>query len=290
MGDPAMAQVSGTGAAAVGCEAMEDPPLTREEELEVEERSPPKAKVVHAAVAQQGEDELDRPLGSLFWSGVAAGFGIMASLWAQAALHRLLPDAPWREAVAGLGYTLGFLIVILGRMQLFTEHTMVAVLPLARAPSLGKLGRVARLWSAVFAGNILGAATISALSVYAHLQSAEMLTAMHEVSARLLDRDAGNTLLQAIPAGFLIAAVAWMRSAADDGSFWIVLAVTYPIAICGFAHVIAGASEAFLLVWTGSAGIGWLLGTFLLPALAGNIIGGTGLFAMLAHAQVKAEI
>ena len=33
-----------------------------------------------------------------------------------------------------------------------------------------------------------------------------------------------------------------------------------------------------------------MIGTFLVPALVGNIIGGTGLFAMLAHAQVKEEI
>src|SRR3954470_11602212 len=136
--------------------AEETPPLSEAEEREVEERSPPKAKVVHAAVVQQGEDELERPSGSLFWSGIAAGIAIMASVAAQGALHRRLPDAPWRELVAGFGYCLGFLIVILSRMQLFTEHTMLAVLPLMRERTLRNLGRTARLWAAVFAGNIAG--------------------------------------------------------------------------------------------------------------------------------------
>src|SRR3954471_8810994 len=108
------------------------PPLSESEEQEVEERSPPRARVVHAAVIKQGEDELERPVGSLFWSGLAAGLAMMASVWAQAALTQHLPHAPWVEAVSALGYTLGFLIVILGRLQLFTEHTMVAVLPLAK--------------------------------------------------------------------------------------------------------------------------------------------------------------
>jgi formate/nitrite transporter FocA (FNT family) len=270
--------------------AEDAPPLSEAEEREIEERSPPKAKIVHAAVAQQGEDELDRPVGSLFWSGVAAGFGIMGSVWAEAALHRHLPPEIWRDAVAGLGYSLGFLIVILGRMQLFTEHTMVAILPLAREPNRRNFGRVARLWSAVLAGNLAGVAAISALAVYGHIQSQELMGAMIDESAKLLAKSPGELLLQGIPAGFLIASVAWIRSAADDSSFWIVLALTYPIALGGFTHVIAGGAEAFILLWSGAAGIQWVVGAFLLPALVGNILGGTGLFALLAHAQVKEEI
>ncbi|MFL6846089.1 MAG: formate/nitrite transporter family protein [Allosphingosinicella sp.] len=268
----------------------EPPPLSEAEEREVEERSPPKAKVVHAAVVQQGEDELERPVGSLFWSGLAAGIAIMASVAAQGALHKGLPDAPWRELVAGFGYCLGFLIVILGRMQLFTEHTMVAVLPLMAERTGRNLKRTARLWGIVCAGNLIGAAAIAAAAIHLHLQSREMTAAMLEVSAKLLEKSPSEVLLQGIPAGFLIASIAWIRSAADDSSFWIITALTYMIAIGGFTHVIAGAAEAFLLLWAGKAGLGWVVGGFLLPALAGNIIGGTGLFAMLAHAQVKAEI
>jgi formate/nitrite transporter FocA (FNT family) len=268
----------------------EPPPLSESEEQEVEERSPPRARVVHAAVVKQGEDEFERPTGSLFWSGLAAGIAIIASVWAQGGLHQRLPDAPWRELVAGLGYTLGFIIVILGRMQLFTEHTMVAVLPLAKEPNRRNFARTARLWSVVFAGNVIGAAFMAALCVHARIVSPELLGSMLDVSGKLLQKSAGEILLQGIPAGFLIASIAWIRSAADDSSFWIVLVLTYAIALGGFTHVIAGAAEAFLLLWAGKASLAWVLGTFLVPALAGNVIGGTGLFAMLAHAQVKAEI
>lgn len=270
--------------------ADEQPHLSAEEEQEVRDRSAPESRIVHAAVVKQGEDELARPLRSLFWSGVAAGVGIMASVWAQSALHHHLPDAPWREAVAALGYTLGFLIVILGRMQLFTEHTMVAVLPLARSPSGAKLARVAKLWTVVFLGNLIGVAVISALCVYARIQSPQLLHAMLEVSLKLHEESPTQILLQGIPAGFLIASVAWIRSAADDSSFWIVFALTYPIALGGFTHVVAGAAEAFLLLWSGEAGIGWVFAGFVIPAFIGNVLGGTGLFALLAHAQVKEEL
>jgi len=270
--------------------ADDPPPLSEAQEKEVEERSAPEAKIVHAAVSRQGEDELSRPLGSLFWSGLAAGIAMMASVAAQGAFHYRLPDAAWRELVGGLGYSLGFMIVILGRMQLFTEQTMVAVLPLARETTARNFGRVSRLWSVVFAGNLVGAAAISAAGFYFHLQSPELTRAMVEVSSKLLEKTPVELFAQAIPAGFLIASVAWIRTAADDSGFWIVLVITYAIAIGGFTHVIAGAVEAFLLLWAGKAGIGWVIGGFLLPALAGNIVGGTGLFAMLAHAQVKDEI
>jgi formate/nitrite transporter FocA (FNT family) len=270
--------------------AGEMPHLSEEEEREVDERSPPTAKVVHGAVVKQGEDELERPAGSLFWSGLAAGIAILASVTAEAALRHGLPDAPWREVVSGLGYTLGFIIVILGRMQLFTEHTTVAVLPLMRERTGANLKRTLRLWTIVFAGNLVGTAAISAAAYFLPLQKPELTHAMVEVSAKLLEKAPMAMFLQAIPAGFLIASVAWIRSAADDSGFWIVLVLTYAIALGGFTHVIAGAAEAFLLLWAGKAGIAWVLGGFLVPAFLGNVVGGTGLFAMLAHAQVKEEL
>ncbi|KTT72457.1 formate/nitrite transporter family protein [Sphingomonas endophytica] len=261
-----------------------------EEAEEAEERSAPAARVVHAAVIEQGEEELERPLSSLFWSGVAAGIAIMASVWVSGALHHHLPDTPWSEAVIALGYPFGFLIVILGRLQLFTEHTAVAVVPLVRRPSREGAWRLGRLWATVFVANMIGTAAIAALAVFGPVQSAEVLDGMLAVSRKLTERDAAATLLQAIPAGFLIASIAWIRSAIEGSGFSSVFAVTYAIALGGFAHVVAGAAEAFLLLWHGEVGIGWVAGSFVMPALAGNIIGGTGLFALLAHAQVKDEL
>ena len=134
--------------------------LSEQQKQQVEDHSPPAAKVVHAAVSKQGFDELERPASSLFWSAVAAGVAIMASVWVSGALHHYTPVAPWREAVVALGYPAGFLIVVLGRMQLFTEQTVVAILPLARAKTSRNLRRVARLWTLVFLGNLVGTSTL----------------------------------------------------------------------------------------------------------------------------------
>jgi formate/nitrite transporter FocA (FNT family) len=166
----------------------------------------------------------------------------------------------------------------------------VAILPLAREPNRRVLGRVGRLWALVLAGNLAGTAAVAALAVFGHVQTPELLDGMIAVSAKLQERTALETLAQAIPAGFIMAAVAWVRSAEDEFGFWIVLSLTFAIGICGFAHVVAGAAEAWLLFWTGRVDLAWVFTGFLLPALAGNVIGGTGLFAVLAHAQVRGEI
>ncbi len=127
--------------------------LTHGERQDVGEKlSAPRSPVIYEVVRQQGEDKLRRPDGSLFWSGIAAGMTMMASVIAQGALRQKLPDAPWRDAVSSLGYSVGFLMVILGRMQLFTEQTIVTVLPVMAEPSWLRLWAAARLWIIVFRG------------------------------------------------------------------------------------------------------------------------------------------
>ncbi|WP_043359080.1 formate/nitrite transporter family protein [Belnapia sp. F-4-1] len=257
----------------------------------VENLSSPRSPVIHEVVRRQGEEELKRPNGSLLWSGIAGGITIMASVIAEAALNHKLPSGFLaREVIADLGYTLGFLMVILGRMQLFTEQTIVTVLPVMAAPSWRKLGGTARLWGIVLAGNMIGAAIAAAINIHLHLTSPPLTEAMLEVSRQLLAKDWPQLLAQGVPAGFLIASVAWIRAGVTTGDFAIILVLTYAIALGDFTHVIAGAAEAFLLLFAGEVGFGQALGGMILPALIGNVLGGTGLFALLAHAQVRREM
>jgi formate/nitrite transporter FocA (FNT family) len=157
-------------------------------------------------------------------------------------------------------------------------------------PGWPKLGVVARLWAIVFLANMIGACTAAALNIHVHLMSPGLIASMLEVSEAMLHRTALETLLQAVPAGFLVASIAWIRAGSSGGEFLIVLALTYAIALGDFAHVVAGAAEAFLLMFDGRIGLDRAFGGIILPALAGNIIGGTGLFALLAHAQVHEEL
>lgn len=261
------------------------------EQAEIEELSGPPARIIYQVVRQQGDEELDRPPRSLFWSGTAAGITIMVSVLVQGALRQKLPvDTPGREVISDLGYCLGFLMVIIGRMQLFTEQTIVTVLPVMAEPGWRKLGTAGRLWLIVFAANMIGACAAAAMITLLPLTGPELLHSMLEVCSTLLPRTPTELLLQAIPAGFLLASVAWLRAGSSHSEFWIILFLTYAIVLCGFTHVVAGGAEAFLLLFAGQIGVGHAVFGIILPALIGNVIGGTGLFALLAHAQVQQEI
>ena len=100
----------------------------------------------------------------------------------------------------------------------------------------------------------------------------------------------GEAFVRGIPAGFILATIAWILPNARGQEFWVITLLTWLISLAGFSHVIAGSAEAWLLVTTGKASAGFAIGGFILPALAGNILGGTGLFAVIAHAQVRSEL
>jgi formate/nitrite transporter FocA (FNT family) len=127
---------------------------------------------------------------------------------------------PWREAVSGIGYSVGFLMVILGRMQLFTEQTIVTVLPVMAALSWTKLRATARLWIIVFVANMIGTCVAAAMNGMFHLVSADLLASMLAVSAPLLHKTPLEVFAQAVPAGFIIASVAWIRAAISNAEFW----------------------------------------------------------------------
>lgn len=270
--------------------SIDGPPLSPAEEEKIEEAAPLRAPVLFTVISQNGEEEMRRPATSLFWSAFVAGVAIFASVIAEGALHQKLPPMPARAAIADLGYPLGFIIVILGRMQLFTEQTIVSVLPLARRPTLGGLGRLARLWGIVFGANMLGALLVATVAAKGGLASPDLTLAMREVSRGLLGDSGWETFLQGIPAGFLVAAIAWLLASTKGDHFLIIFVITYVIALGDFSHVVAGGAEAFLLAVAGDASFGWAVFDFVLPALAGNILGGTGLFALFAYAQVRREL
>ncbi|MDP1028259.1 formate/nitrite transporter family protein [Sphingomonas sp. KR1UV-12] len=260
------------------------------EDEDVDDLKAADARELHRTVREEGEEELNRPAAALFWSGLAAGLAINTSLIAEAALHRDLPDTQWRDLVVALGYPIGFVMVILGRMQLFTESTITAMLPLATRPSRWALGRTLRLWGIVLGANLAGTAIAAALIDAGLLGDPELRRAALEVSGRILELGPWGTFLNAIPAGFLIAVIAWSLPNAREQAFLVIVAITYVVAIAGFSHSVVGSDEAFLLLFDGQVGVMQALFALIAPAVLGNLVGGAGLFAVLAHAQVRSDV
>ncbi len=241
-------------------------------------------------IQHDGEEELDRPYGSLFWSGVAAGLMISLSVLGEAIFRTYLPDADWRYLLENLGYSLGFLVVILGRMQLFTENTITTVLPAMRDPVWRVFRRVLVLWSIVLAANVLGAFVVATAFAHGAVIPAELLPAITELSQHATGFAPLEAFQRAIPAGVLVAALVWMLPQSEGFEFFVIMTFTWLIAAGDFTHIVAGSVEMAFLLVQGELGLSTAIGAFFLPVLAGNVLGGTAIFALLAFGQVRREL
>lgn len=267
-----------------------DVDLDANERSDIEDHQRLAAPVVYEIIRQQGVEELERPTSSLWWSGVAAGIAISTSVYCEAFLHSHLPDAEWRPLIENFGYCVGFVIVIMGGFQLFTEQTVTAVLPVLSKPTADSFWRTARVWSIVFAANMVGTFFAAVLSLIVGQVDPEQLEAVLYVSRHFAEKETLAIFLLGMPAGFFIAALVWILPTAKGNEFWLIILLTYMIALGDLAHVVAGSTEVFLLMLIGEESI--LRGVFgiILPAFLGNVIGGTVLFSLIAYAQVKEEM
>jgi len=256
----------------------------------VEELVPPTSVDIYKSISLQAQEELARPGGSLFWSGVTAGIALATSVLAKAMLHMHLVDTEGGILLSHFGYSVGFLVVILGRMQLFTENTITPVLPLLSNPSKSSFLLTARIWGIVFFANILGAMFSALLAAFTGILSPEQVEAIIEISMVVKEHTFKESLLRGIPAGLFIAMIVWMLPSSKGFEIWIIVFITFLISLGEFSHVIAGSVEAFVLLFKGIATVKEALWEFMLPSLIGNILGGTGLFTLLTYARVKEEI
>ena len=256
----------------------------------VEERSTPPTPVIYEVVRRLGEEEMARPWISLWWSGVAAGLSISFSLLAQGVIDMRLPETSWAPLAIAAGYPMGFLMVVLGRQQLFTESTITMVLPVMAAPTGANFSALGRSWSIILAANLAGTLMAALFCTFTPVISPELREAMLELSRHALEKPWSVLFFEAITAGFLMAAMVWLLPGAERAQFQVVALMTYLIAISGSAHIVAGSIEAFLLLVNGRTGLWDATFHFALPVLLGNIVGGTALFAMLSHAQVMREL
>lgn len=269
-------------------EELVTPELTEREKEEAEQRTSVKAHVVHEAVRRDGDAEFERSGSALATSGLAAGLSMGFSFIAEGLLRRYLPNAPWRPLVAKLGYSFGFLIVILARQQLFTENTLTAVLPVLARRSWIVLGRMLRLWAIVLAANLIGAHIIAWVLGNTDAFANETQNVFAQIGRETIAVTAGQAVLRGIFAGWLIAMLVWMRAAIDSGQIPLIVIMTYFVALGGFTHIIAGSIEVLFLVMTGALPwTAWLF-HYMLPVLLGNTIGGVSLVAVINHAQVVA--
>lgn len=260
--------------------------VKKRENAEAAERSSPSGTVVYKAILKEGFDELERPSWALFWSGLAAGLSMGASLITEGLLASHLPDTEWKPLITKFGYSIGFLVVILGRQQLFTENTLTPILPLMLEKTWKRFVGVMRLWGIVLVSNLLGCVAAAFVIGSDTVFSAEVRFQFAEIGRQVVAGSFESHLLRGILAGWLIALMVWVLPFAESARFWVIILLSYIVGLGHFSHVIAGSVDTFFITITGE--ISWLDAfiKFILPTIMGNIIGGVALVAAINHAQV----
>ncbi|MFC4453882.1 formate/nitrite transporter family protein [Deinococcus sonorensis] len=264
------------------------PQMEDQEAQQVEERAAISPLVVHEVIRNLGKEELERPVSALAYSGLAAGLSMGFSLVAEGLLRQHLPDVSWRPLISKFGYSLGFLIVILGRQQLFTENTLTPILPLLHRFSMQRLWQVLRLWGVVLLTNLIGAFLFA--FVISHTDAFESGTraTFADIGRAAADHPFWTIVIRGVFAGWLIALMVWLLPAAEVARVSIIIILTFIVGLAEFSHIIAGSVEVLYLVTTGALSFTKYLGSYMVPTLLGNILGGVSLVAALNHAQVVA--
>ncbi|MFJ2976607.1 formate/nitrite transporter family protein [Kluyvera sp. NPDC087067] len=260
-------------------------------EIEVdEEHLPSRAMAIHEHIRQEGEKEMERDAMALLWSAIAAGLSMGASLLAKGIFHVQLEGVPGGFLLENLGYTFGFIIVIMARQQLFTENTVTAVLPVMQKPTLVNVGLLMRLWGVVLLGNLIGTGVAAWAFEYMPIFDEPTRDAFTKIGMDVMKNSPTEMFSNAIISGWLIATMVWMFPSAGAAKIVVIILMTWLIALGDTTHIVVGSVEILYLVFSGTLHWSDFIWPFALPTLAGNICGGTFIFALMSHAQIRNDM
>ncbi|NCI15227.1 hypothetical protein EHJ07_01735 [Cronobacter muytjensii] len=260
-------------------------------EIEVDEEAlPSRAMAIHEHIRQDGEKEMERDAMALFWSAIAAGLSMGASLLAKGIFHVHLEGIPGGFLLENLGYTFGFIIVIMARQQLFTENTVTAVLPVMHNPTATNVMLLLRLWGVVLLGNIVGTGLAALAFEFMPIFDEATRDAFMKIGMEVMHNTPGEMFANAIISGWIIATMVWMFPSAGAAKIVVIILMTWLIALGNTTHIVVGTVEILYLVFNGTIHWSEFFWPFALPTLAGNIIGGTFIFALLSHAQIRNDM
>jgi formate/nitrite transporter FocA (FNT family) len=270
------------------------PNVAEEADLHAEEGAAPRkdSSEILRDELQEAMDALDRPAGRLCFSGIAAGLEIGFSLFLMATVRKMsqgrLPEPVTNLLVANM-YSFGFVLVVLGRSELFTEQTSLAVMPvLARRASVGS---VLRLWGIIFVSNLVGAALFARLAAYIGPELGVFDRAtLGEIAHSVVDHPGLTIFVSGVLAGWLMGLLSWLVAAGRDTISQIVIVwlITTAIGLERLHHAVLGTAEVLGGVF--ASDMTWAdFAHFLLWATLGNAVGGPVFVALLKTAHTKSE-
>jgi formate/nitrite transporter FocA (FNT family) len=245
------------------------------------------AQEILEGTLENARSELKRSVPKLAFSGIAGGITMGLTGLAVASLHALVGTGQWQDLVAYLGYPVGFIAVIIGRAQLFTENTLYPVVLVLDEHR--HLLRMLRLWVVVFLANIFGAWVFALLATKSAALHPDILSQLVNLGVIATSGSPVHFFWSGVVGGWLIALVAWTVTASHwtIGQLTVIYLFTLLVGIGHFAHCIATSCEILSAVEFGSVTLRSYL-TWLAPATLGNICGGVFIVSLLNYGQVRA--
>jgi formate-nitrite transporter family protein len=246
----------------------------------------PTADEIYEQVSRNARHELDRAAVGLAISGVAGGMTMGLTALSTSIVIAILGASPAARFIADLLYPIGFIAVILGRAQLFTENTLYPVALMLAERRHG--WRTLRLWAIVFPCNVAGAFLFALLAVKTGALRPEFVAAMTHLGVEAATVATTHVFWSGVIGGWIIALVAWLVSGSHSitGSVMLIWLLTFVVGLGGFAHCIATSGEILAAILdhqlAASRYFAWLA-----PATLGNICGGVLLVTLLEYGQVK---
>jgi len=266
----------------------------KDHNLEGKVTKPDKPKEVGEILEEQLETslrEFNRSNAGLFISAFTAGLEIGFSILLMGTVmtmygYHLSPET--LHLYLGLCYPLGFIFVIIGRSELFTEHTALAILPVLRGNV--KIKDLFILWGIVYAGNILGGFIFSLINVkIAPAIGIISEEAFHDLAYKVLNYDSWIILLSALLAGWMMGLLGWLVTSSQEtiSRILVIILVTFTIGFAGLHHCIVGSIEVLsgVLVSPDIDFLDYL--KFQSWATLGNSIGGAVFVAVLKYSHVR---
>jgi len=241
---------------------------------------------------ESGLKEHNRSDLGLFLSALSAGLEVGFSILIIGIIYTLFKDESslgQLTLMMALVYPIGYIFVIIGRSELFTEHTTLATLPVLNGKTT--LKSLGKLWLIVYLGNLVGGYIFGSITLVfngeMHIISSEFF---YFVSEKMLKYSVGATLISSIMAGWLMGMLSWLLSSAQDTFSRVVMIflVTFLISIAGLHHCIVGSIEIFMAFVSDAHTLTWLqFLKFQGLSTLGNIIGGVFLVAVVKFAHSR---
>ena len=269
--------------------------VKKEEPTKLAEHTPEQPKEPYEIMVEQVEAGLKEHRRSnigLFISSLSAGLEVGFSILVIGIIYTFFKTEVSHGKLylmMALVYPIGYIFVIIGRSELFTEHTVLATIPVLNGKASFK--SLLNLWVIIYAGNLIGGYLFGTIVLQfnagTHLISLDFF---HFVSQKMIAYSSTNILVSSIMAGWLMGTLSWLLSSAQDtlSRVAMIFFITFIISIAGLHHCIVGSIEIFMAYFANANNISGLeFFKFQALSTVGNIIGGIVLVALVKYGHSK---